>query len=44
MDSICEDPKCDRDVTVFGYSRGANIKPGAKVHIAGVGDYKVRTE
>lgn len=36
------DPKCDREVTVYGYARGCNLKPGARVHLAGVGDYPVR--
>lgn len=33
--------KCDRNVTVYGYLRGCNMKKGTKVHIAGVGDYSV---
>lgn len=41
-EAIRRDPKCDRDITLFGYSRGSNIKPGKKVHIAGVGDSSVR--
>lgn len=41
MDLIREDPKVDREVTLFGYSRGTNIKPGARVHMAGVGDFVV---
>ncbi|CAK7322676.1 unnamed protein product [Dovyalis caffra] len=31
--------KCDRNVTLYGYLRGCNLKKGTKVHIAGVGDY-----
>ncbi|XP_042478256.1 ribosome biogenesis protein BMS1 homolog isoform X3 [Macadamia integrifolia] len=30
--------KCDRNVTLYGYLRGCNMKQGTKVHIAGVGD------
>ena len=41
VDRIREDPKVDREVTLFGYSRGTNIKPGARVHMAGVGDFVV---
>ena len=37
------DPKCDRDVSVFGYVRGCNLRPGARMHLAGVGDYTVRS-
>jgi hypothetical protein len=40
--SLKEDnPKCDRDITIFGYLRGANLKQGARLHLAGVGDYTV---
>ena len=38
------DPKCDREVTVYGYARGCNLKPGARMHLAGVGDYPVRAQ
>ncbi|KAI4313296.1 hypothetical protein L6164_026287 [Bauhinia variegata] len=31
--------KCDRNITLYGYLRGCNLKRGSKVHIAGVGDY-----
>ncbi|KAH6835805.1 P-loop containing nucleoside triphosphate hydrolases superfamily protein [Perilla frutescens var. hirtella] len=31
--------KCDRNVTLYGYLRGCNLKKGTKAHIAGVGDY-----
>lgn len=40
-ESIEDDPKCDREVTVYGYLRGANLKPGAQAHLAGVGDMAV---
>ncbi|KAL0318378.1 UNVERIFIED_CONTAM: Ribosome biogenesis protein BMS1 [Sesamum angustifolium] len=33
------DSKCDRNVTLYGYLRGCNLKKGTKAHIAGVGDY-----
>ncbi|XP_050206240.1 uncharacterized protein LOC126655914 [Mercurialis annua] len=33
--------KCDRNVTLYGYLRGCNLKMGSKVHIAGVGDYSL---
>ena len=36
---VHEDPTCDRNVLLYGYSRGTNLKIGAKVHIAGVGDF-----
>ncbi|KAG6732323.1 hypothetical protein I3842_01G172000 [Carya illinoinensis] len=33
--------KCDRNITLYGYLRGCNMKKGTKVHIAGVGDYSL---
>ncbi|CAA6667167.1 unnamed protein product [Spirodela intermedia] len=33
--------KCDRNITLYGYLRGCNMKKGTKVHIAGVGDCNV---
>ncbi|KAL2517750.1 P-loop containing nucleoside triphosphate hydrolase superfamily protein [Abeliophyllum distichum] len=33
--------KCDRNVTLYGYLRGCNLKKGTKVHIAGVGDSRL---
>lgn len=41
-EKVRESPKCDRDVTLYGYVRGCNIRPGARVHIAGVGDYTLQ--
>ncbi len=38
---IEENPQCDREVTVYGYLRGANLKPGTQAHLAGVGDMTV---
>ena len=35
------DPKCDREVALFGYLRGANLRPGTRMHLAGAGDYDV---
>lgn len=33
--------KCDRNITLYGYLRGCNMKPGSKVHIAGAGDFSL---
>ncbi|MCL7048306.1 hypothetical protein MKW94_009594 [Papaver nudicaule] len=33
------DKKCDRNIVMYGYLRGSNLKRGTKVHIAGVGDF-----
>ncbi|KAF6149025.1 hypothetical protein GIB67_030492 [Kingdonia uniflora] len=33
--------KCDRNVTLYGYLRGCNMKKSTKVHIAGIGDYNL---
>ncbi|XP_073101345.1 uncharacterized protein [Elaeis guineensis] len=35
------DGKCDRNITLYGYLRGCNMKRGTKVHIAGVGDFSL---
>ncbi|XP_020248969.1 ribosome biogenesis protein BMS1 homolog isoform X1 [Asparagus officinalis] len=33
--------KCDRNITLYGYLRGCNLKRGTKVHIAGAGDFNL---
>ncbi|XP_031404805.1 ribosome biogenesis protein bms1 [Punica granatum] len=38
---VQQNSKCDRNVTLYGYLRGCNLKRGATVHIAGVGDYSL---
>ncbi|KAL3846002.1 hypothetical protein ACJIZ3_003405 [Penstemon smallii] len=38
-DKVHMNSKCDRNVTLYGYLRGCNLKKGTKAHIAGVGDY-----
>ncbi|KAH9849525.1 hypothetical protein C2E23DRAFT_363419 [Lenzites betulinus] len=35
--------KCDRTVTVYGYLRGTNYRPGTRVHVPGVGDLDVKS-
>lgn len=35
------DPKCDRDVVLYGYVRGVPLKKENMVHIAGLGDMKI---
>ncbi|KAH7296503.1 hypothetical protein KP509_26G025800 [Ceratopteris richardii] len=40
-DAVQRNPKCDRNVTIYGYLRGCNLKRGTQVHIAGVGDHKL---
>ncbi|KAK9833590.1 hypothetical protein WJX84_002072 [Apatococcus fuscideae] len=39
VDKVKANPQCDRDVAVFGYLRGCNLKPGTRMHIAGAGDF-----
>jgi ribosome biogenesis protein BMS1 len=41
VESIRLDPLCDRRIALFGYLRGCNLKPGARVHLAGVGDFSL---
>lgn len=41
MEDVRQNPKCDREVAVYGYLRGTKLKGNARVHIAGVGDATV---
>ncbi|KAI3934411.1 hypothetical protein MKW92_027505 [Papaver armeniacum] len=34
-----EDANCGRNISLYGYLRGCDIKSGTKVHIAGLGDF-----
>ena len=36
---IEENPACSRRATFYGFMRGTNLRPGAKVHVAGLGDF-----
>ncbi|EPS69770.1 hypothetical protein M569_04994, partial [Genlisea aurea] len=38
-EKVQADRNCDRNVTLYGYLRGSNLKKGAKVHVSGAGDY-----
>ncbi|KAF3785526.1 Ribosome biogenesis protein [Nymphaea thermarum] len=38
-EKVQSNKKCDRNITLYGYLRGCNMKKGTKVHVAGVGDY-----
>jgi len=40
-EAVRQDPRCDRDISLYGYIRGTNWKQGVTAHIAGVGDFKV---
>ncbi|XVE90901.1 hypothetical protein DITRI_Ditri20bG0113500 [Diplodiscus trichospermus] len=40
-DRVQMNNKCDRNITLYGYLRGCNMKKGTKVHIAGVGDFSL---
>ena len=39
-ETIRKNPKCDRDICIYGYLRGTNWKQGTTAHIAGAGDYR----
>lgn len=41
VEAVRQNPRCDRDISLYGYVRGTNWKEGTRVHIAGVGDYPV---
>ena len=36
-------PKVDRTVSVYGFLRGTNMKPNQGIHLAGVGDFNVKS-
>lgn len=40
-DLIRRNPKCDRDVVLYGYVRGVPLKQEHMVHIAGLGDARI---
>ncbi|KAH8379676.1 hypothetical protein KR009_006484 [Drosophila setifemur] len=40
-DKVRRDPKCDRDVVLYGYVRGVPLKQEHMVHIAGLGDARI---
>ncbi|KAI8796542.1 ribosome biogenesis protein BMS1 [Biomphalaria glabrata] len=42
-ENIRQNPKCDRVVSLYGYMRGTNMKSKSVVHIAGCGDYVIKT-
>ncbi|MCL7048031.1 hypothetical protein MKW94_002807 [Papaver nudicaule] len=41
LERVQKDTNCNRNISLYGYLRGCNIKSGAKVHIAGVGDFRL---
>ncbi|XP_059163820.1 ribosome biogenesis protein BMS1 homolog [Physella acuta] len=42
-ETIRQRPKCDRVVSLYGYMRGTNMKSKSMVHIAGCGDYIIKS-
>ena len=38
---IEKDPKCDRDITFYGYVRGTHLKKTMKIHLIGGGDFEI---
>ncbi|XP_045606328.2 ribosome biogenesis protein BMS1 homolog [Procambarus clarkii] len=41
-ESIRTNPKCDRDVVLYGYVRGVPFQKSQMVHIPGCGDFKIK--
>lgn len=37
-EAVRQDPACSRTVALYGFVRGANLKPGMQMHLCGVGD------
>ncbi|KAL3876947.1 hypothetical protein ACJMK2_034726 [Sinanodonta woodiana] len=40
-ESVRKDPKCDRNVSLYGYVRGTHLKNNIEIHIPGCGDFKI---
>eukprot|EP00941_MAST-03F_sp_MAST-3F-sp1_P005035 g5035.t1 len=38
-----KDETCSRTMTMYGFVRGTNLKPGMKVHIPGAGDFYMKS-
>ncbi|KAI3911257.1 hypothetical protein MKW92_029630 [Papaver armeniacum] len=38
-EKVLREANCGRNISLYGYLRGCDIKSGAKVHIAGLGDF-----
>ncbi|KAI3843789.1 hypothetical protein MKX03_017986 [Papaver bracteatum] len=41
VEEVQKDAKCKRNIILYGYLRGSDINSGIKVHIAGVGDFRL---
>ena len=39
---IQTNPKCDRNIALYGYVRGMNMQSNQIVHLLGVGDYQIQ--
>jgi ribosome biogenesis protein BMS1 len=35
--------KCDRTITLYGYTRGTHLRPSSSVHVPGVGDLHIKS-
>lgn len=42
-EKIRQNAKCDRNVVLFGYIHGTNLKQQMKVHIPGAGDFQLKS-
>ena len=40
---IDENPNCKRELSLYGYVQGCNLKNGQPIHLLGVGDYSIKT-
>ena len=41
-ESVRLNPKADRSLLLYGYLRGAPLKPHTRIHLAGVGDFDLQ--
>lgn len=42
LEQIRQNPKCDRNISLYGYVRGIPLNKNSTVHIAGFGDIKIQ--
>ena len=40
-ETVRQNSKCDRKISLYGYVRGANLKPRSAIHIPGCGDFSI---
>jgi ribosome biogenesis protein BMS1 len=42
-ETVRADPNCDRNITLYGYLRGTNLKATTRIHVPGAGDLSIKS-